>query len=92
MLLFYLGLGLSLIVLIKFCQKTISLAIYGPISTSSDVITNILSLIDLSLIVNLLLIVMFTGYENFVSSFDLDNRVGQTGWGRLILVTSRPSS
>lgn len=78
---FYLGLGLSLIVLlIKFCQKTISLAIYGPISTSSDVITNILSLIDLSLIANLLLMVMFTGYENFVSSFDLDDCVYRPNW------------
>ncbi|MCL2385259.1 MAG: YqhA family protein, partial [Alphaproteobacteria bacterium] len=67
---FYLGLVVSLIVLlIKFGQKMVTLVLATLISGSSDVITNVLGLIDLSLLANLLLIVMFSGYENFVSRF-----------------------
>jgi len=56
---FYLGLAISLVVLlIKFVQKTITLLLHAQA---------VLSLIDFSLIANLLLIVMFSGYENFVA-------------------------
>ena len=78
---FYLGLVVSLIVLlIKFGQKMVTLVFATLISGSSNVITNVLSLIDLSLLANLLLIVMFSGYENFVSRFELDDQKYKPAW------------
>ncbi len=78
---FYVGLGLSLLVLLmKFTQKTLRLVSSAVSSGSNDVITDILSLIDLSLIANLLLMVMFTGYENFVARFELDDRKYKPNW------------
>jgi uncharacterized protein (TIGR00645 family) len=78
---FYLGLAVSLVVLlIKFIQKTITLVFSTLISGGSDVITAVLSLIDLSLIANLMLIVMFSGYENFVSRFELDDQKYKPAW------------
>ena len=39
-----------------------------------------LSLIDLSLAGNLVLIVIFSGYENFVSKIDADGEVDRPAW------------
>lgn len=39
-----------------------------------------LALIDLSLAANLVLIVMFSGYENFVSKLDLDGETDRPPW------------
>ena len=39
-----------------------------------------LSLIDLSLAANLLLIVIFSGYENFVSKIDIGDHPDRPGW------------
>lgn len=39
-----------------------------------------MSLIDLSLIANLLMIVMFSGYENFVSRFELSDQKYKPSW------------
>lgn len=78
---FYLGLGISLIVLlIKFGQKMVTLILATFISGSNDLIMNVLGLIDLSLLANLLLIVMFSGYENFVSRFELDDQKYKPAW------------
>lgn len=66
----YLGLAVSLFLLLfKFAQKTVDLARYTGTDDTSKVITGILSLVDLSLMGNLLVMVMFAGYENFVSRF-----------------------
>ena len=53
---------------------------------SEEVILAVLTLIDLSLAGNLLLIVLFSGYENFVSKFDLDRArpAGLDGHRRLL--------
>ena len=40
----------------------------------------VLTLIDLTLAANLLLIVMFSGYENFVSKFDFDAGADRPDW------------
>ena len=48
---------------------------------SDTAILAILSLVDLSLAGNLLLIVLYSGYENFVSKLDLDeNHVDRPPW------------
>jgi uncharacterized protein (TIGR00645 family) len=48
--------------------------------SAEDGILLVLSLIDMSLAGNLLLIVMFSGYENFVSKIDTGNHVDRPDW------------
>ncbi|TAK46832.1 MAG: TIGR00645 family protein [Xanthobacteraceae bacterium] len=68
---FYLGLVVSLAVLLyKFGALLAEFIVHVPKATESDVILGVLSLIDLSLTANLILIVVFSGYENFVSRID----------------------
>jgi uncharacterized protein (TIGR00645 family) len=72
---FYVGLAISLVVLlIKFSQKTVKLLSDALPSASTDVITNVLSLVDISLVASLVLMVMLACYENFVSGFELEGR------------------
>ena len=49
-------------------------------SKSEDAILMVLTLIDLTLAGNLLLIVLFSGYENFVSKFDFDAGADRPDW------------
>lgn len=68
---FYLGLALSLIVLlIKFAFELAHIAAHAFDSTESQVILGLLALVDLSLTGSLIVIVIFSGYENFVSKID----------------------
>ncbi len=66
----YLGLSVSLLLLLaKFVQHTVSLVIDVPHEGEEALIVGVLTLVDISLTANLVLIVMFAGYENFVSRF-----------------------
>src|SRR5262245_56974056 len=68
---FYFGLVISLaVLLLKFCMVLYEFIVHAPGSKESDIILGVLSLIDLSLTGNLILIVVFSGYENFVSKID----------------------
>jgi uncharacterized protein (TIGR00645 family) len=68
---FYLGLALSIVVvLIKFVTEFFHLAAHAFSASESDVILGILALVDLALMGSLLIIVIFSGYENFVSKID----------------------
>jgi uncharacterized protein (TIGR00645 family) len=68
---FYLGLAISLVVLLyKFLEMLWEFILHAPHAKESDIILGVLSLIDVSLTGNLILIVMFSGYENFVSKID----------------------
>jgi uncharacterized protein (TIGR00645 family) len=68
---FFLGLALSLIVLlIKFVFELAHIAAHAFVSTESEVILGILALVDLALTGSLVVIVIFSGYENFVSKID----------------------
>ncbi len=68
---FYLGLAVGIgILLIKFMQELFHLAQIAIAGTESDAILGVLTLVDLSLTGSLLLIVIFSGYENFVSKID----------------------
>ena len=77
----YLGLAVALgMLLVMFARE---LFYYAPkIMTleSEEVILAVLTLIDLSLAGNLLLIVLFSGYENFVSKFDLEDGRERPAW------------
>lgn len=82
----YLGLVVALAMLaVIFAKELIyyvpKLFIIGPEAMSSeDVILVVLTLIDLSLAGNLLLIVLFSGYENFVSKLDIADTVDRPSW------------
>ncbi|MFZ2156230.1 MAG: TIGR00645 family protein [Bradyrhizobium sp.] len=68
---FYLGLVISLAVLLyKFILELWEFILHVPHAKEADVILGVLSLIDISLTGNLILIVVFSGYENFVSKID----------------------
>jgi len=68
---FYLGLVVSLAVLLfKFALLLWEFILHAPLAKESDIILGVLSLIDVSLTGNLILIVVFSGYENFVSKID----------------------
>jgi uncharacterized protein (TIGR00645 family) len=58
------------ILLIKFMQELWHLALIAFSGTEADVILGVLSLVDLALTGSLLLIIIFSGYENFVSKID----------------------
>lgn len=68
---FYFGLILALAVLLyKFFVLLTEFVVHIPSASEADVILGVLSMIDLSLTGNLVLIVVFSGYENFVSRID----------------------
>jgi uncharacterized protein (TIGR00645 family) len=68
---FYLGLAVSLLVLlIKFAAELFHIASHAFTSTESEVILGVLALVDMTLTGSLLIIVIFSGYENFVSKID----------------------
>ncbi len=68
---FYFGLAISLgILLIKFLAELSHLALHAFTSTESEAILGVLTLVDLALTGSLLIIVIFSGYENFVSKID----------------------
>ncbi len=74
---FYLGLVFALfMLLVLFVRELIHYfpAIFAPYGemSANDGILVVLTLVDLSLAGNLLLIVLFSGYENFVSKLNLD--------------------
>ena len=78
---FYLGLALSLVVLlIKFIAELYHIASHAFHATENEVILGVLALVDLTLTGSLLVIVMFSGYENFVSRIDHTNHQDRPTW------------
>nr|WP_201501218.1 TIGR00645 family protein [Psychrobacter cibarius] len=78
---FYLGLVLGIVLLfIKFIQKTVMMFNTVFSASVSDVIVNISVLVDLSLVASLLLIIIFSGYEIFVSKIDTGDHVDRPSW------------
>jgi uncharacterized protein (TIGR00645 family) len=78
---FYLGLIIALFVLLfKFAQELIHFIAITVTATEADIILGVLALIDLSLTANLVLIVVFSGYENFVSKIDPEGHPDWPEW------------
>src|SRR4051812_14315043 len=68
---FYLGLAFCLgLMLIHFAKELFAFVIKIHVAKDADVILGVLSLVDLTFTANLVLIVIFSGYENFVSRID----------------------
>lgn len=89
---FYLGLAVSLgLLLCKFTLSAVDLILHGLSGSEDHLIVGVLGLIDVSLMANLVLMVMFAGYENFVSRMDLHDHpdrptwMGRVGFGELKL-------
>lgn len=77
---FYIGLAIALGGLTySFLLELLHFITSIPNITQNEVVLGVLSLIDLSLAGNLILIVIFSGYENFVSKFEIDDK-DQPDW------------
>ncbi|GAA4501514.1 TIGR00645 family protein [Pseudaeromonas paramecii] len=77
----YLGLSLILVALgIKFFQELFHILPNILTTMEVDLILTTLSLIDISLVGGLIVMVMFSGYENFVSRLDVDENEEKLGW------------
>ena len=77
----YLGLSFGLLLLgLKFFQEVFHVLPLVFSTKEADLVLIILSLIDLSLVGGLLVMVMLSGYENFVSTIDLDEGSEKLSW------------
>jgi uncharacterized protein (TIGR00645 family) len=77
----YVGLvGALIVLLISFMMELVHFCTNVFHASQNDVVLGILSLIDLSLAGNLLLIVIFSGYENFVSKMNTEEHVDHPEW------------
>jgi uncharacterized protein (TIGR00645 family) len=78
---FYLGLAFCLLLMLfHFMRELIHFVVKIPGATEADVILGVLALIDLTFTANLVLIVIFSGYENFVSKFDSGDDHDRPDW------------
>ncbi len=78
---FYVGLVVSLVVvLFRFIAILYEFIIHAWTAGESEIILGVLSLIDISLIGNLILVIVFAGYENFVSRIDASSHPDWPDW------------
>ena len=78
---FYLGLVLGVFLLfIKFAQELWHLATHVVTASEADVIVGILALVDMSLVGSLLLMIIFSGYEIFISKIDTGDHKDRPDW------------
>jgi len=79
---FYIGLSAALVLLLlKFVQAFWEFARNILQTDTHDVLLGILGLLDLTLLANLILIVIFAGYENFVSKIEVaDGDIDRPDW------------
>ena len=78
---FYLLMVVALgMLLVKFAQESWHIVTHTLAMTESDAVLAVLSLIDITLTGNLLLMVLFAGYENFVSKMDVKDHEDRPEW------------
>lgn len=76
---FYLGLAVALaIYALSFTKKLFEFATTVMTMADNDTILKMLGLIDAALVASLVVMVIISGYENFVSRFD--NHEGEVHW------------
>jgi len=79
----FLGLSLALMALgVKFFQEVWHVFQHILTMEESDLVLIVLSMIDIALVGSLIVMVMFSGYENFVSSIDTKG-TDTLGFGKL---------
>jgi uncharacterized protein (TIGR00645 family) len=78
---FYVGLVVALgMLLVVFVEELVHALPLVMGSGAETMILTVLTLIDLSLAANLVLIVIFSGYENFVSKINLEGHEDRPSW------------
>jgi uncharacterized protein (TIGR00645 family) len=80
---FYLGMVVALLMLLAAFLAELIHAVPQAMNLSADpeqVILAVLGMIDLSLAGNLVVIVIFSGYENFVSKINTENAEDRPSW------------
>src|SRR5258708_5292747 len=78
---FYVALVFALVaLLIKAAQHVYHVISHVLTLDESDVIIELLKLVDLTLTGSLIVIVIFSGYENFVSKIDVDAHKDWPEW------------
>jgi uncharacterized protein (TIGR00645 family) len=78
---FFLGLIFSILLLfVKFAQELWHLSAVVLVASESDVIIGILALVDMALVGSLLLMIIFSGYEIFVSKIDVAGHEDRPDW------------
>ena len=78
---FYVGLVVALVALIVvFARDLVDEVSKLATLSETDLIVWVLSLVDLSLAANLLIMVIFAGYENFVSKMDIGDHPDRPSW------------
>jgi uncharacterized protein (TIGR00645 family) len=76
----YLGLSLALIALgVKFFQEALEAFSHLFVMVEADLVLTVLAMIDIVLVGSLIVMVMFSGYENFVSKIDAGD-METLGW------------
>lgn len=68
------------VLLIKAGQETVHFVLHAISATESDVILGVLALVDLTLTGSLIIIVIFSGYENFVSKIEVEDAKDWPEW------------
>ena len=77
----YFGLAFALLALaIKFFQEIFHILPAILALSEAELILKLLSLIDMALVGGLLVMVMISGYENFVSQLDIEDGVEKLSW------------
>ena len=77
----YVGLVFVLgVVVVKFPFKIWDLMSKALSADESDLILMVLSLVDLIMVANLVVMVIISGYENFVSHIEADDTIDKLSW------------
>ena len=78
---FFIGLLVAVVLLLlKFFKYLYSMALNTFTASNQELLVGILTLVDTALLAGLLLIIIFSGYESFVSKIDIDTHEDKPGW------------
>ncbi len=78
---FFVGLLIAILaLLVKFTKELSGLLVNVFDAGETDIIISILTLVDTALIASLLLIITFSGYENFVSKISVGDHEDRPAW------------
>ena len=78
---FYIGLVIAIgLLLVKFGKELLVLLPLVFEGTGSTILVGVLTLVDIALVANLLIIIIFAGYENFVSKINTGNNEDRPDW------------
>ena len=77
---FFIGLILGIVILLVKFAKGLMATAMAAITGEGDVLVGLLTLVDTALLAVLLLIIVLSGYESFVSKFDIGEHVDRPAW------------